>query len=168
MHVAAHAFRGLRVALLAAALASILPLQSIVGPTAAAEANDDASDIVLVLDVSGSILEDRDIRTDFADALDRIASRVDETSETLTAGDATVSRHRHVLTNALGGTTENVQVDTDQLQLEDGDRLLLCTDGLTDLVDDQTITSVQRETTRSSDACDRLVQRALDNGGGTA
>jgi serine/threonine protein phosphatase PrpC len=82
-----------------------------------------------------------------------------------TPGDATVSRHRHVLTNALGGTIENVQVDTDQLQLEDGDRLLLCTDGLTDLVDDQTITNILRETTRSSDACERLVQRALDNGG---
>ena len=80
-------------------------------------------------------------------------------------GDATVSRHRHVLTNALGGTIENVQVDIDQLQLEDGDRLLLCTDGLTDLVDDQTITNVLRETTRSSDACERLVQQALDNGG---
>ena len=80
-------------------------------------------------------------------------------------GDATVARHRHVLTNALGGTIENVQVDTDQLQLEDGDRLLLCTDGLTDLVDDQTITNVLQQTTRSSDACERLVQLALDNGG---
>ena len=82
-----------------------------------------------------------------------------------TPGDPTVSRHRHVLTNALGGTIENVQVDTDQLQLEDSDRLLLCTDGLTDLVDDQTITNVLQQTTRSSDACERLVQLALDNGG---
>ena len=80
-------------------------------------------------------------------------------------GDATVSRHRHVLTNALGGTIENVQVDTDQLQLEDGDRCCSAHDGLTDLVDDQTITEVLRETTRSSDACERLVQQALDNGG---
>ena len=69
MHVTAHAFRGLRVALLAAALASALPVASIAGPVAAA--NDDASDIVLDLDFSGSILEDRAIRTDFADALDR-------------------------------------------------------------------------------------------------
>jgi len=80
-------------------------------------------------------------------------------------GDATLTRHRHVLTNALGGTIDHVHVDIDQLQLEDGDRLLLCTDGLTDLVDDQTITNVLRETIRSSDACERLVQQALDNGG---
>ena len=83
----------------------------------------------------------------------------------LAAGEVAASRHRHVLTNALGGSIEDVQVDTDRLQLEDGDRLLLCSDGLTDLVDDQTVTNILRETTRSSDACDRLVQRALDNGG---
>ena len=83
----------------------------------------------------------------------------------LAPGDVAASRHRHVLTNALGASIEDVQVDTDQLQLEDGDRLLLCSDGLTDLVDDETITNILRETTRSSDACERLVQRALDNGG---
>ena len=75
------------------------------------------------------------------------------------------SRHRHVLTNALGGSREDVLVDTDQLRLEDGDRVLLCSDGLTDLVDDVTITSILREATRSSEACERLVQRALDSGG---
>ena len=51
------------------------------------------------------------------------------------------------------------------MQLDDGDRLLLCSDGLTDLVDDETITRILRETSRSSDACDRLVQQALDSGG---
>ena len=79
--------------------------------------------------------------------------------------DVATSRHRHVLTNALGGSHETVQVDTDRLQLEDGDRLLICSDGLTDLVDDATITSVLLESTRSEDACERLVQRALDGGG---
>ena len=83
----------------------------------------------------------------------------------LAPGDVAGSRHRHVLTNALGGSIEDVQVDTDRLQLEDGDRLLLCSDGLTDLVDDETITEILLEATRSSDACERLVQRALDSGG---
>ena len=70
-----------------------------------------------------------------------------------------------MLTNALGGSTEDVHVDTDRLRLEDGDRLLLCSDGLTDLVDDETITEILLEATRSSDACERLVQQALDSGG---
>ena len=83
----------------------------------------------------------------------------------LAPADVASSRHRHVLTNALGGSSEDVQVDIDRLQLEDGDRLLLCSDGLTDLVDDATITSILLETTGSSDACERLVQRALDSGG---
>lgn len=56
-------------------------------------------------------------------------------------------------------------MDTDRLQLEDGDRLLLCSDGLTDLVDDGAIAGILLQTTRSSDACERLVQRALDAGG---
>ena len=83
----------------------------------------------------------------------------------LTPEDAAKSRHRHILTNALGGTSEDVQVDTDRLRIEDADRLLLCSDGLTDLVDDATITSVLMETTDSNEACERLVQRALDAGG---
>jgi serine/threonine protein phosphatase PrpC len=83
----------------------------------------------------------------------------------LAAADVATSRHRHILTNALGGSNEDVQVDVDSLELEDGDRVLLCSDGLTDLVDDATITRVLLESSESSDACERLVQRALDGGG---
>jgi serine/threonine protein phosphatase PrpC len=83
----------------------------------------------------------------------------------IAAADVATSGHAHVLTNALGGTSADVQVDTDHVLLQDGDRLLLCSDGLTDLVDDETITSILRDTTASHDACTRLVQQALDNGG---
>jgi serine/threonine protein phosphatase PrpC len=83
----------------------------------------------------------------------------------LSPGDVAVSRHRHVLTNALGGSGDDVQVDTDRLPLEDGDRVLLCSDGLTDMVDDGAIATILQEATGSSEACERLVQRALDNGG---
>jgi serine/threonine protein phosphatase PrpC len=75
------------------------------------------------------------------------------------------SQHRHVLTNALGGSTEEVHVDTDRVRLEDEDRVLLCSDGLTDLVDDETIMRLLREASGSKEACDRLVQEALDRGG---
>jgi PPM family protein phosphatase len=83
----------------------------------------------------------------------------------LAPADVASSRHRHVLTNALGGASDDVQVDTDRVGLKHGDRLLLCSDGLTDLVDDDAITRILTETTHSSDACARLVQQALDGGG---
>ena len=83
----------------------------------------------------------------------------------LDPADVANSRHRHVLTNALGGATDDVQVDIDRVGLKNGDRVLLCSDGLTDLVDDEAITRVLSETARSSEACERLVQLALDGGG---
>jgi serine/threonine protein phosphatase PrpC len=83
----------------------------------------------------------------------------------LAPAEVASSRHRHVLTNALGGATDDVQVDTDHVGLKNGDRVLLCSDGLTDLVDDEAITRTLSEAPRSSDACERLVQLALDGGG---
>jgi hypothetical protein len=60
-------------------------------PAAAVQANPDQSDIVLVLDFSASILDDAANRDRFADALERIADRIDATSADLVAGDTTVS-----------------------------------------------------------------------------
>lgn len=84
----------------------------------------------------------------------------------LQASDVAHSGVRHILTNALGGSVERVDVDIDLLRLEDGDRLLLCSDGLTDCVGDDTIASTLiGGTWTSSEVCHRLVQLALDNGG---
>jgi protein phosphatase len=74
-------------------------------------------------------------------------------------------RHRHILTNALGGSDREVKVDIDLMKLEDGDRVLLCSDGLTEMVDDKTIAGLLADAPGSHQACDVLVQRALDNGG---
>jgi len=83
----------------------------------------------------------------------------------LDACDLADSGVRHILTNALGGSTEEVDVDVDLLQLEDGDRLMLCSDGLSDLVDDEAITKTLIDKPVSKDACEQLVQMALDAGG---
>ena len=83
----------------------------------------------------------------------------------LAACDVAESRVRHILTNALGGSSETVDVDVDLLRLENRDRVLLCSDGLTDLVDDDTITTALTESATSKQACDRLLQLALDRGG---
>ena len=72
---------------------------------------------------------------------------------------------RHVLVNALGGFDEDVEVDVDQLKLTTGDRLLLCSDGLTDLVDDDAIRQVLIDYRESAEACRRLVDLALAAGG---
>jgi protein phosphatase len=72
---------------------------------------------------------------------------------------------RHVLVNALGGFDDEVEVDVDQLELASGDRLLLCSDGLTDLVDDAEICRVLVESRESAEAARRLVDTALARGG---
>jgi protein phosphatase len=74
-------------------------------------------------------------------------------------------RIRHVLVNVLGGSTEHVDVDVDLVKLEDGDRLLLCSDGLTDLVDDETIAALLTKAPSSHDACASLLALALERGG---
>jgi protein phosphatase len=83
----------------------------------------------------------------------------------LAPSDIAASGVRHVLTNALGGSSEHVDVDVDLLRLEDGDRLLLCSDGLSDLVEDDTIAQTLAGAASSADACSQLVQLALDRGG---
>ena len=57
---------------------------------------------------------------------------------------AEAARHplRHVLTRSLGGSEHGAEGDFQRAQLADGDQLLLCTDGLTNMVDDATVGSV--------------------------
>ena len=49
--------------------------------------------------------------------------------------------HKNVLTRALG-TDEEVEVDEDTVALLDGDRLLLCSDGLTGMVTEDRIQAI--------------------------
>src|SRR5450759_851842 len=60
-------------------------------PKVLAQTAPDRSEVVLVLDLSASILEDATNRNRFGAALERIADRVGETSSDLVAGDATVT-----------------------------------------------------------------------------
>jgi protein phosphatase len=76
--------------------------------------------------------------------------------------DAEMSQ-RHVLTNWVGGG--NVAVQVAHHQLAHGDRLLLCTDGLTSLVSEIEIATLLDAHPRPDDACRALVERALDYGG---
>ena len=72
---------------------------------------------------------------------------------------------RHLLTNCLGCGTDEVFADVNLFRLQDGDQLLLCTDGLTDLVKDDEIGEVLSQHGEAQAACQALVDLALDRGG---
>jgi protein phosphatase len=83
----------------------------------------------------------------------------------LSAEEAARHPMRHVLIRSLGGRERNVEGDFQRAWLADGDQLLLCTDGLTDMVDDAAIASLLGGAATSNDACQALVAAALEKGG---
>src|SRR5262249_31778003 len=56
--------------------------------------------------------------------------------------DVAKHRLRHVLTETLGSEGRSPQPDFQTITLEDGDCVLLCSDGLTEMVDDEVIASL--------------------------
>jgi protein phosphatase len=72
---------------------------------------------------------------------------------------------RHVLTAAIGSLDERIEPQVQRFRLQGGDQLLLCTDGLTEMVDDELIASLLRESSSAQLACDSLVDLALGAGG---
>jgi protein phosphatase len=71
---------------------------------------------------------------------------------------------RHVLTNVLG-CKPGVNGEILKLRLAAGDRLLLCTDGLPDMLTDAEIAEMLARCPRPQEACQALVDAALDRGG---
>ena len=75
------------------------------------------------------------------------------------------SEHQNILLRALGRDA-NVEVDLAEVPVAVGDRLLLCTDGLTRMVsDDQLSGALERFRGDPQSACDHLIE-AANNGGG--
>jgi protein phosphatase len=68
------------------------------------------------------------------------------------------------LTQALG-LERGIKPDVARVPLAAGDRLLLCTDGLTNMVDDARIAAILRKEDGAQAACDALTAAALDAGG---
>jgi serine/threonine protein phosphatase PrpC len=82
----------------------------------------------------------------------------------LTASEAAGHPARHILTRALG-VEESIEVDRWPLAVEAGDRLLLCSDGLFNELDDPAIAEVLSEAENPNDAAEELVRRANARGG---
>jgi protein phosphatase len=78
--------------------------------------------------------------------------------------DADRHPQRSIITRALG-VDANVKVDYRTLQLKQGDRLLLCSDGLTSMISAGSIQRVLGEAADPEMAADDLVRLANDAGG---
>jgi len=73
-------------------------------------------------------------------------------------------RRRNVVTNVVGGPKEGVYAEIHKLSMADGDVLLLCSDGLTEAVPDETIAEVLGSTDDPDAASARLLELALERG----
>jgi protein phosphatase len=85
----------------------------------------------------------------------------------VTAEQARRHPHRNVITQALGVTDpESLRVERVDGPLARGDQLLLCSDGLTEEVDESTIAALLARADLGAQECvDHLILAALDHGG---
>lgn len=72
---------------------------------------------------------------------------------------------RHVLTNAIGANASPPHVELHHAELAPGDALLLCTDGLTEMLTDEAIEATLAVTRDPARATKTLIARANEMGG---
>ena len=82
----------------------------------------------------------------------------------ITADEARVHPSRSVITRALGSDPE-MYADHFTINVSTGDRLILCSDGLSSMIEDSKIESISVSCTTPQSAADGLVAEALSAGG---
>lgn len=81
----------------------------------------------------------------------------------ITEAEAKVHSRRNEITRAMG-TEDSVKVDI-SITAFSGDRILICSDGLTEMLDEKEILDIIRGAKNPQSACDSLVCRANEYGG---
>ena len=71
---------------------------------------------------------------------------------------------KNIITRAIGALRD-VEVDLFRVSLEEGDTVLLCSDGLTNMVEDERITQILHGEGTLKEKAHKLVDEANDNGG---
>lgn len=102
-------------------------------------------------------------------SLSQISVDHSEVQELVDAGqisrdEAAVHPRRHVVTRALG-TGYETEADYWLVPVEEGDRILVCSDGLNGELDDEQIAGILATETDPQAAVDELIQAALRSGG---
>ncbi|MGZ8615138.1 MAG: Stp1/IreP family PP2C-type Ser/Thr phosphatase [Actinomycetota bacterium] len=92
-----------------------------------------------------------------------LVARMVKTGE-ISPEEAAVHPHRNVVTRSVG-TEPSVAVDENTVPLLDGDRLLMCSDGLTSMVQEDQIQAILEAEPDPQRAADRLVKAANRAGG---
>lgn len=82
----------------------------------------------------------------------------------LTKEEARVHPDRNIITRALG-TGDYVDVDFFDVKLEEGTKILMCSDGLSGMVSDEEMLEVLHGCTPEEDPAVALMQKANENGG---
>ncbi|MEO8269753.1 MAG: protein phosphatase 2C domain-containing protein [Aureliella sp.] len=82
----------------------------------------------------------------------------------LAADDAAVAHWRHVLWNCVGGDRQ-VRPEALRCPLKPNDIVILCSDGLTGMIDDSQIVSIVKSSNTSKQATARLIDAANSAGG---
>lgn len=85
--------------------------------------------------------------------------------DAMTATEAKASRFSHILANAMGGSTDDLQVDFLQIDLRSRDQLLLCTDGLTRHLEDGEIAEYLAQDEPAERVVDRMIAVCNERGG---
>lgn len=82
----------------------------------------------------------------------------------ITPEEAKIHPNRSVITRAIGSDI-HMRPDIYELNVTAGDRLLLCSDGLSTMVSDHAIQAIMRRHANVQQCADELVEAALENGG---
>ncbi len=87
---------------------------------------------------------------------------IDEGS--ITEEEAAVHPNKNIITRALG-TNASVEVDTFNVNLKDVDRVLICTDGLSNEVSVNEMYEIIMKNSNNKDACKQLIDLSKLRGG---
>lgn len=107
--------------------------------------------------MAGGVLEQ--VTLDHSEVAELVASGI------VAADEASRHPRRNVVTRVLGGGASQVEPDVWLLPVSPGDRMLVCSDGLTDELSDARIEAELRAEDAAQPAADRLVAAALAAGG---
>lgn len=83
----------------------------------------------------------------------------------ISAEEAVHHRWRHVITSTVGGESPKVRIDVHRLHLTAGDRVLLCSDGLTEMLTGDQVAAILQAAPNPEQACRQLIDAANAAGG---